>query len=52
MIQIKNGKVFIEIEGNLKETSNPELIGLAVLDYAENQADNTIIVFKEELISL
>ena len=32
MISIQNGGVFI----NQVETVNPELIGLAVLDYAEN----------------
>jgi len=35
MVHIKKGKVFIEVEGEVKETTNPELIGLAMLDLAE-----------------
>ncbi|MBS3993126.1 MAG: hypothetical protein KGZ87_05370 [Bacteroidetes bacterium] len=46
MIQIKNGKVYIEIEGELRETSNPELIGLAVLDFAENELNDLEISLK------
>jgi hypothetical protein len=37
MIKIKNGRVFVKIDGEIKETSNPELIGLAILDLAEEQ---------------
>lgn len=37
MITIKNGRVYVKIEGEYKETSNPELIGLAMLDVAETQ---------------
>lgn len=47
MIHIKNGKVFIEIEGVLKESSNPELIGLAILDFAEKEENHSAIIFKE-----
>lgn len=37
MIQIKKGKVFVEVEpGLMVETTNPELIGLAVLDFASD----------------
>ncbi len=35
MVHIRNGKVFIKIEDKFKETTNPELIGLAILDLAE-----------------
>ncbi len=52
MIQIKDGKVFIEIEGELKETSNPELIGLAILDWVETtENSNTELVLKSNFIS-
>lgn len=37
MIQIKKGKIFIETEpGIMVETTNTELIGLAVLDFASD----------------
>ena len=42
MITIKNGRVFVKIEGEYKETSNPELIGLAILDFAETQPQDDI----------
>jgi hypothetical protein len=45
MIEIVNGLVFIDG----KETINPELIGLAVLDFAETQEnDGMKIVLKEQ----
>lgn len=31
-IEVKQKKVFVKVNGELKETTNPELIGLAVLD--------------------
>ncbi|WP_060875412.1 hypothetical protein [Myroides odoratus] len=39
IIQIKNGKLFV----NGEETSNPELIGFAVLDIVEQVIEGTII---------
>jgi hypothetical protein len=45
MIEIVNGRVFVEGV----ETTDPTLIGLAVLDFAETQEnDNIKIVLKEE----
>jgi hypothetical protein len=37
MIEIKNSKVYINIEGKMKETTDPTLIGFAVLDWAEKE---------------
>ena len=51
MIEISNGRVFV----NGKETINPELIGYAILDFAERQELNSeIIILKqpEEFIDL
>lgn len=39
IIQIKNGKLFV----NGEETSNPELIGFAVLDIVEQVIEGTTI---------
>ena len=44
MIELINGQIFIDG----KSTTNPELIGLAFLDFAETIADdNYSIVMKE-----
>jgi hypothetical protein len=44
MIEILNGEIYI----NGKKTTNPELIGQAVLDFAESQEnDNIKITLKE-----
>jgi hypothetical protein len=45
MIQIINDKVFV----NGKETVNPELIGLAVLDFIENRGIKNPIQIQSEL---
>lgn len=45
MIEIVNGRVFVEG----RETIDPTLIGLAVLDYAETQeVDGVKIVLKDQ----
>lgn len=44
MVEIVNGKVFVDGV----ETTNAELIGLAILDYAENQElDGTKIILRD-----
>ena len=49
MIEIKNGKVYISIEGKMKETTDPALIGFAVLDWAEKQNEmKEDIIFEEQ----
>ncbi|MEN9929345.1 MAG: hypothetical protein RLZZ231_1266 [Bacteroidota bacterium] len=47
MIEISNGKIFIDGI----ETTNPELIGLALLDFADEQAkdDSKIILIDGEI---
>jgi hypothetical protein len=47
MIEILNGKIFIDGI----ETTNPELIGLALLDFADEQAkdDSKIILIDGEI---
>lgn len=42
MLSITDGKVFIQVEGKVKETTNPELIGLVILDLAEEKKNLTI----------
>lgn len=45
MISINNGEIFIDG----KHTTNPELIGLALLDFAETiENDGLAIVLKEQ----
>lgn len=45
MIEIVNGRVFVEG----KETTDPTLIGCAVLDFAESQENDGIkIVLKDQ----
>lgn len=38
-IVIKEGKIFINVEGELKETKNPSFIGYAFLDVLENDSN-------------
>lgn len=40
LIEIRRGKVFINIEGEMVETRDPNLIGLAILDSLEGIEDN------------
>lgn len=53
MISIRGKKIFIENQEGIFETTNPELIGLAILDYANdgNELIHDIIdVDRKELI--
>lgn len=47
MIEIVNGKIYVDN----KETTNPELIGLALIDFAESVKNYKVkVIFKDERI--
>ena len=41
-LEIINGKIFVNVLGEMKETADPIFIGCAILDYAEK--NNNLII--------
>ena len=44
MIVFKDGKIFIQNDGQLQETTDPTLIGLAIKDFIEENEGKSIVI--------